>query len=114
MDTAGVERIDFNALGGADVVTVNDLTGTDVRNVNSDLAGTPAGAGDGQVDRVVVNGTNGNDAIEVSGDTAGVAVSGLSALVAIQHRSRPTSSRSTASAATMPFRPPHSQLGQSL
>src|SRR5262245_17007237 len=28
MDTAGVERVDFNALGGADLVTVNDLTGT--------------------------------------------------------------------------------------
>ena len=30
MDTAGVERVDFNALGGADLVTVNDLSGTDV------------------------------------------------------------------------------------
>ena len=30
MDTRGVERVDFNALGGADIVTVNDLTGTDV------------------------------------------------------------------------------------
>ena len=30
MDTAGVERVDFNALGGADMVTVSDLTGTDV------------------------------------------------------------------------------------
>ena len=86
MDTDGVERVDFNALGGADVVTVNDLTHTDVRNVNTDLAGTPGGAGDGQVDRVVVNGTNRNDAIEVSGDNAGVAVSGLSAIVAIQHQ----------------------------
>jgi hypothetical protein len=26
MDTAGVERVDFNALGGADLVTVNDLS----------------------------------------------------------------------------------------
>ena len=26
MDTRGVERVDFNALGGADTVTVNDLT----------------------------------------------------------------------------------------
>src|SRR5207237_34745 len=38
MDTAGVERVDFNALGGADLVTVNDLTGTDVSDVNVDLA----------------------------------------------------------------------------
>ena len=35
-------RVDFNALGGADVVTVNDLTGTDVNERNVDLAGTSA------------------------------------------------------------------------
>ena len=49
MDTAGVERVDFNALGGADLVNVNDLTGTDVSDVSVDLAGTLGGAtGDGQ------------------------------------------------------------------
>src|SRR5207344_1936052 len=37
MDTAGVEQVDMNALGGADTVTVNDLTGTDVDRVNVDL-----------------------------------------------------------------------------
>src|SRR4029434_8208379 len=30
MDLDDVERIDFNALGGADTITVNDLNGTDV------------------------------------------------------------------------------------
>ena len=30
MDLNDVETIDFNALGGADKITVNDLTGTDV------------------------------------------------------------------------------------
>jgi len=29
MDLNGVENIQFNALGGADRITVNDLTGTD-------------------------------------------------------------------------------------
>ncbi len=87
MDTDGVERVDFNALGGSDQVTVNDLSGTDVGRVNVDLAGTLGGAaGDGQADRVIVNGTNGNDTINVSGDASGVAVSGLPALVAIQHQ----------------------------
>ena len=86
MDTAGVERVDFNALGGADIVTVNDLTGTDVSAVNIDLAGTLGGAtGDGQADRVVVNGTNGDDAINVSGDAADVNVSGLAPTVRIFH-----------------------------
>jgi len=86
MDTAGVERVDFNALGGADKVTVNDLTGTGVTTVNVDLAGALGGAtGDGQPDRVVVNATNGNDAINVNGDAAGVKVSGLAPTVEILH-----------------------------
>ena len=41
MDLNDVERIDFNALGGADTITVNDLSGTDVTAVNLDL-GAPA------------------------------------------------------------------------
>ncbi|HYU60962.1 MAG TPA: hypothetical protein VEK39_09390 [Solirubrobacterales bacterium] len=84
MDTDGVERVDFNALGGADLVTVNDLRGTDVTDVNVDLAGA-AGGGDGQADRVVVNGTDRNDTIHVSGGVPGVNVSGLAATVHIFH-----------------------------
>jgi hypothetical protein len=86
MDTHGVERVDFNALGGADVVTVHDLSGTDVTSVNVDLAGALGGAaGDGQADRVVVEGTNGNDAIAVTGDAGGVKTSGLATTVGILH-----------------------------
>jgi Ca2+-binding RTX toxin-like protein len=87
MDTAGVETVDFNALGGADSVTVDDLTGTDVKTVNTDLAGALGGnTGDAQTDQVIVNGTNRNDRIDVAGDASGVAVTGLGALVAIQHQ----------------------------
>jgi Ca2+-binding RTX toxin-like protein len=87
MDTHGVENVDFNALGGADVVNVNDLTGTGVTSVNVDLAGALGGsAGDGSADRVVVNGTNGNDSISVGGDASGVAASGLPARVVVQHQ----------------------------
>ena len=39
MDLNDVEAIDFNALGGADTIVVNDLTGTDVTEVNLNLAG---------------------------------------------------------------------------
>jgi hypothetical protein len=86
MDTDSVERVDFNALGGADVVNVNDLTGTDVTDVNVDLAGALGGAtGDGQPDQVVVNATNDNDQINVSGDANGVNVSGLAATVRVLH-----------------------------
>ena len=46
MDTAGVERVDFNVLGGPDTVTVHDLSGTDVDTVNATSqapsAATPA------------------------------------------------------------------------
>lgn len=86
MDTHGVERIDFNALDGADVVTVNDLTGTDVNEFNVDLAAALGGAGgDGKADRVVVNGTNGDDTIDVNGDASGVNVSGLVPTVRVFH-----------------------------
>lgn len=77
MDTSSVERVDLQALGGADRVTVNDLTGTGVQEVNVDL-----GAADAAVDRVVVNGTNRQDQIDVLG-IGGVLVLGLPTAVAI-------------------------------
>ena len=84
MDTAGVERTDFNALGGADVVTVHDLSGTDVRQVNVD-EGNPAGsnAGDGAADQVIVEGTAGNDRIAAAGADGVARVFGLSATVSV-------------------------------
>jgi Ca2+-binding RTX toxin-like protein len=84
MDLNGVEGINLNALGGADTVTVNDLTGTDVSQLNIDLGSPPgSGAGDGQADAVVVNGTNGDDVITIGGDASGVSVIGLAAQVNI-------------------------------
>jgi Ca2+-binding RTX toxin-like protein len=87
MDTHGVEQVDFNALGGADSITVNDLSGTDVKNVDVDLAGALGGTtGDGQADRVIVTGTPLDDAIAAAGAASGVSVSGLHTQVAIQHQ----------------------------
>jgi Ca2+-binding RTX toxin-like protein len=87
MDTHGVEQVDFNALGGADTVTVNNLTGTDVSNVDVDLAGALGGVtGDGQTDRVVVTGTPLNDSIAAAGDASGITVSGVRTQVAIRHQ----------------------------
>jgi hypothetical protein len=87
MDTHGVEQVDFNALGGADAITVNDLTGTSVTSVNLDLAGALGGStGDGQTDRVTVNGTHVNDALTATGDSSGITVFGLQPRVAIQHQ----------------------------
>jgi Ca2+-binding RTX toxin-like protein len=80
MDLNGIENITFNALGGADNVTVGDLTGTDVTNVNINLAGSN-GSGDGAADTVNVNGTSGDDVIQVVDDGAGTHVLGLPAAV---------------------------------
>ena len=86
MDTDGVEIVDFNALGGADTVTVNDLTGTDVTQTNLDLAGTLGGsAGDGAVDDVIVNATNGDDTINIDGNGSGADVTGLATAVSVTH-----------------------------
>jgi hypothetical protein len=60
MDLNGVEDIDLTTLGGADTVTVNDQSATDIFDVNLDLSGS-SGTGDGQVDAVIINGTAGND-----------------------------------------------------
>jgi Ca2+-binding RTX toxin-like protein len=85
MDLYGVEQIDFSALGGADHVIVSDLTGTDVTEVNLDLA-SPAGSGtgDGAADTVTVNGTNRADTVQISGSGANFTVSGLHATVNVQ------------------------------
>jgi Ca2+-binding RTX toxin-like protein len=78
MDLNSIERIDLNALGGADTITVNDLTGTGVTQVAIDLGATPGGTvRDGQPDNVIVNGTAGNDRIAVTASGTAVTVSGL-------------------------------------
>jgi Ca2+-binding RTX toxin-like protein len=79
MDLDGIEQVDTNALGGADQITVNDVTGTDLSAVNLNLAGR-TGGGDGAADSVIVNGTNGNDLVHVNGSAEqGVTASGLTA-----------------------------------
>ena len=57
MDVNDVETSVFNALGGEDTITVNDLSGTDVTEVDLNLsAALGSGAGDGLKDQVVLNG----------------------------------------------------------
>jgi len=84
MDTNGVEKVQVNVLGGADTVTVNDLTGTGITQVALDLSATPgSGQGDGAADTVIVNGTAGNDPINVASNGVSVVVNGLPAKVTI-------------------------------
>jgi len=76
-------------LGGAHVVTVNDLSETDLGGLQVDL---DAFAGDGETDRVVVNATDGDDTIGVDGDADSAKVSGLAPTIMIVGQ-EPTSDR---------------------
>jgi Ca2+-binding RTX toxin-like protein len=86
MDVDDTERVDLRALGGQDATVVNDLTGTDVTNVDIDLA--PAiggGTGDGVADTVTVNGTNDPDNVAVAANGGVVDVTGLFTAIGISH-----------------------------
>src|SRR6476659_6689503 len=54
MDLNDIETITINARGGSDNIVVNDLSGTDVKQINLDLG--LAGVGDGAADTVTLNG----------------------------------------------------------
>jgi Ca2+-binding RTX toxin-like protein len=84
MDTDDLEQVDFNALGGEDTITVNDLSATDVSQVNISLAANfGSNTGDGQFDTVIVNGSGNSDSVEVTGAPGEVNVTGLAANVKI-------------------------------
>jgi hypothetical protein len=78
MDLNGIEGLDVNTLGGADTITLNDLTGTDLKTANIDLSGVPGtGIGDGQPDTVITNDTNGPDHVQVTRSGSQVLTTGL-------------------------------------
>ncbi|HJQ81205.1 MAG TPA: calcium-binding protein, partial [Lacipirellulaceae bacterium] len=84
MDLNDVEAIDLNTLGNIDTTNINDLSGTDLVELNVDLAGTIGGtSGDGAADVVIVNGTNGDDIIDIVGAGTSVSVLGLATRVNI-------------------------------
>ena len=67
MDTNDVENININALGGADVITANDLSATSVSQLSINLAAS-GGGGDASADSVIVNGTANADNVQLSGN----------------------------------------------
>jgi Ca2+-binding RTX toxin-like protein len=83
MDTDDVEHLQLNTLGGADTVTVNGLSPTDVGEVSIDLGVT--GLGDGAADAVTVNGSTGVDLVSVSGGVASVALSADGLALTLAH-----------------------------
>lgn len=83
-DFAGVERVELTTAGGADNITIADLSGTELTRVNVDLA-QPFGSGtpDGASDTITVHGTTGDDAVIVAGDAASAQINGLHTIVNI-------------------------------
>jgi hypothetical protein len=72
MDMIRVEGLDLRALGGADTVTINDMSGTDFRRADVDLGGA-----DAAIDTVIVNGTENADHIKVKAHGTHVDIEGL-------------------------------------
>lgn len=64
LDLNELERVGFDASGGADTVTVGDLTGTDVQSAEIDLNAV-GGGNDGAPDTVIAKGTDAADNISV-------------------------------------------------
>jgi hypothetical protein len=78
MNLDAVEQLDLHTLGGADSVTINDVSGTSLQQATVDLSASGTGVGsDGQPDVVTVNGTNRDDHVDVAADGAQVDIAGV-------------------------------------
>jgi Ca2+-binding RTX toxin-like protein len=78
MDTVNVEQVQFHAFGGADVITVNNLSGTSIKRVGIDLRANPAAPdGDGQSDQITVQGRQTADSFDISTVGSGIVIDGL-------------------------------------
>ena len=92
-DLVNVEHIDFTTAGedgvnasGSDNISVFDMTGTGVKLVTIDLAGTNPNAGDGKVDTITLDGDGGGEAVTVVLDAKGeLVITGLAEKVVISH-----------------------------
>ena len=85
IDAGTVERVDVEPLGGNDTLTLDDLTGTGVQELRTDLeAVRGGGAPDTGNDRVILNGTGGGDIVSVLGQPGNLLALGLPTFVTIQ------------------------------
>jgi hypothetical protein len=82
MDLDDVEQLALRARGGADNITVNDLTGTDLANADIDLSAT-TGGGDLQADTITALGTSAADLVTVGTSFPQVVTNGLPAQLRI-------------------------------
>ncbi len=86
IDLNKVEHIHYHALGGNDSITINDLSGTDVKKVTVDLAASLGGnSGDGLSDFVIVVGNGTGQHIQLLETAGGVKVKGVGPKVVVKH-----------------------------
>jgi Ca2+-binding RTX toxin-like protein len=86
MDLNDIEFIDVQALGGADSVVLNNVSGTRLKSLTLDLeAAIGGGVGDGAADSVTVNGTNDPDEIGITADGSAVDLLGAQPNLRIDH-----------------------------
>jgi hypothetical protein len=76
--SADVEAFAVRTFGGADTVTVGDMSGTAVQTADVDMSAN-VGGGDAAGDTVIANGSEGADAARVSRSGAQARVTGLAA-----------------------------------
>lgn len=82
MDFDGIEGLRVRSFGGSDLISVDDLRGTDLGEVDVDLA-AGMGGGDGAADTVIAKGGDRKDKVQVSRADGQVLVSGLAAQLRI-------------------------------
>jgi Ca2+-binding RTX toxin-like protein len=83
MDLNDVEAANLRTLGGADTITVGDLSHTGLKRADIDL-GAFGGGGDGSADTVIANGTDRRDTVDVTRSGGQVLATGLAAQIAIE------------------------------
>ncbi len=79
----GAEHLVVHALGGADTLVVNDLSGTGVLEADLDLSGTTPAVSDGQADTIAIVGSDAADALELSGSKDRIEVRSPTTTVAL-------------------------------
>src|SRR5213079_3170800 len=75
-----------DARGGADTISIGDMTGATVKQISIDLAGVPGDTvPDGAADTITVNGTGGDDVISLALVNGALVIDGLASQVVIEH-----------------------------
>jgi hypothetical protein len=82
MDTTHLEQVDLTTLGGADTVTVSDLSTTAVKAIRINSASS-LGTPDQAADALILNGSDRDDHLRVDATGTGVKATGLGPVISL-------------------------------